>query len=230
MKNSKLSLVLLLAASCGANAATDMSDPTAVYSSVGVNYSFDYGDSEELESHNVDVSVGFGWSNNMLSLETKSNAEAINARYAKMNILGSLGLYTDITYNEKDINLNNESAYTLSVGGVYSLRLNETFQFYPVATVGFAGITDTEGEAPILYTLGSYNRVQLGHGFSLGLDPFYTMVDGTEYDALKVDTFVSYQVNNHQFRLGAEASWDSESSYDDKEDQGLAYLKYKFAF
>ncbi|OBT09502.1 hypothetical protein A9264_08885 [Vibrio sp. UCD-FRSSP16_10] len=204
----------------------DMSDPTAVYSSVGIYLSSNYTeDNDPL----VDASVGFGWGNNLLSIETKSGMDAINGRYAKMGLYKGLGLYVDATYQFED---NDESAYALNVGGIYALKINETLQFYPIATVGYGDAlseNDRIDRHSMLYTVGTYSRVQLGKGWSLGVDPFYTYADGNHISTsiVSLDTFVSYQVKTHQFRVGAEHSWASDIRDDT---DGSIYAKYKFAF
>ncbi|MCW8348988.1 MULTISPECIES: hypothetical protein [Vibrio] len=232
MKKRKLALLVVTIVSLSALAKdVDMSDPTAVYSSVGGTLSQNYG--ANGEETNGDVSVGVGWGKNLLSIESKDSLDSINTRYARMGVVGDLGVYFDNTITTAKV-LGEEEyhGYTASLGAIYSLKLNDTLQLYPIVTIGSAGELGGSHHRAI-YTVGSYNRIQLGNGWSVGLDPFYTVVDGEKEDSFKFDTFVSYQYKSHQFRLGTTNQWQQAEEYDYStsiETGGEVYFKYKYAF
>ena len=212
LKNSINSLVLLSAMttlSVTANGKDiDMSDPTAVYSSVGgvIN-----------EDGDVDLSVGAGWGNNLLSVESRQNFDALNVRYARMKLWKGLGLYIDATHQ-----IEADFGSTFGIGGIYALPINKVFQFYPIITVG--GMEQMKGEWSGSATFGVYSRIQLGKGFSVGIDPFYTTSENS-FSSTTLDSFLGYQYKTHMFRFGLLGSDTNSTDYDSK-----AYIKYKFGF
>ncbi|USD42776.1 hypothetical protein J4N42_19345 [Vibrio sp. SCSIO 43135] len=181
-----------------AKKGVDMSDPTAVYSSVGTSFT---------SEGNVDLSAGFAWGKNLLSIETKNGADAINARYAWMT--DGRGVYGEAYFNHETDTVSG------SVGYIHTFKVHEKVKLYPLAMVGFNDndITDTM----LTGTIGMYTRVDIGSGFHLGLDPFYTVGEG-DYDSHSVDTFVGKQVDNHRVRVGINSA-----------DEEL-YFKWQMAF
>ncbi len=188
--------------------AVDMSDPTAVYSSVGgvVN-----------EDGDIDLSVGAAWGNNLLSIESKQNFDAVNVRYAYMKLWKGLGIYVDSTYQ-----IEADQGSSIGAGIIYSLPVNKVFQIYPVVTLG--GMELIEGEWIATATFGAYARFQLGNGFSVGLDPFYTTGEDS-FSITSLDSFLAYQYKTQQVRLGFIGSEVNKADFD-----GSAYIKYKYAF
>lgn len=191
-----------------ADKPVDMADPTAVYSSFGAN-AYTNGD--------LDLSAGLAWGKNMLAIESKQGFDALNVRYANMDLWNGIGVYAESTAQ-----LDKEFGTTASIGAVSTWHVVDNWTIYPVLTVG--GMELTEENWITTGTAGLYNRFNLSHGFSLGLDPFYTYGE-SDFNSINVDAFVSYQVKNHQIRIGYSGA---ETSYSDFE--GESYIKYKMAF
>ncbi|EAS42970.1 hypothetical protein C9J48_17550 [Photobacterium profundum] len=170
----------------------DMSDPTAVYSAVGISLN---------SEQNVDISGSVAWDNNQLLVETNNGANSLGLTYAYMEE-GS-GLYA-----EADINTDLRS---YSVGGVTTLEATDCLKFYPVAMLGFINDETTEDSTAIT-TLGTYTRYTIGKGLHLGLDAFYIL--GTQgYDDYAVDAFLGYQYQRHRLRLGIDQDEEIELEY-----------------
>ncbi|GEA52287.1 hypothetical protein VIN01S_30910 [Vibrio inusitatus NBRC 102082] len=186
----------------------DMADPTAVYSSVGGHF---YTDGD------FDLSAGFAWGKNMLAVESKQGFDALNVRYAHMNLWNGVGVYAEST-----VQLEEDLGTTASIGAVSTWNVGKVWTMYPILTIG--GMELTEDNWITTGTVGVYNRFKLGHGFSLGLDPFYTFGE-SDFHSTYVDTFVSYQYKNHQIRVGYN---DSEGEFSDFDGEG--YIEYKMAF
>lgn len=207
-------IVISALAACGVASTSadaksiDMSDPTAVYSSVGGVINAD-GD--------VDLSFGAGWGTNLFSIESRQNFDAFNVRYAKMQLWKGLGLYVDATFQ-----IEADTGSTVGIGGIYALPISKVFQFYPILTVG--GIELTEGDWSTSATFGVYSRIQLGNGFSIGIDPFYTTAEN-DFSTTSLDSFLGYQYKTHMLRFGFLGSETNHTSYDSK-----GYIKYKFGF
>ncbi|GAD90963.1 MULTISPECIES: hypothetical protein [Vibrio] len=194
--------------------AVDMADPTAVYSSVGAHL-YTNGD--------LDLSAGFAWGKNMLAVESKQGMDALNVRYAHMNLWQGIGVYAEST-----LQLENDFGTSASIGAVSTLQVGDSWTIYPIATLGSMEII--EDKWITTGTIGVYNRFKLGSGFSLGVDPFYTLGE-SGYESIYVDTFISYQYKNHQIRLGYNASESQHNRVNSNTGfTGEGYLEYKMAF
>ncbi|MGF1753438.1 hypothetical protein L4C33_07565 [Vibrio makurazakiensis] len=177
----------------------DMSDPTAIYSSVGTSFTSD---------GEVDVSAGFAWGEHLLSLETKQGADALSARYAWMT--EGKGLYAEGYFNHET------DTQSASLGYIHTFQVHEKIKLYPLAMVG-VNSNDVTDKTIATGTLGMYSRVDIGSGFHLGVDPFYTVGEG-DYDSFSVDSFVGKQIDNHRVRVGVNSA-DEEM-----------YFKWQMAF
>ncbi|GAM74706.1 hypothetical protein JCM19241_1049 [Vibrio ishigakensis] len=186
----------------------DMADPTAVYSSVGAHL-YTNGD--------LDLSAGFAWGKNLLGVESKGGFDALNFRYAHMNLWNNLGVYAEST-----VQMEEDFGSTATVGAISTLKLGNRLTFYPILTLG--GLEVREDKWITTTTFGTYTRFKLEKGFSLGLDPFVTYGE-SDYNSLSADVFVNYQYRNHQVRLGYTGSSVESSDFD-----GEGYLEYKMAF
>ncbi|GAB7218791.1 hypothetical protein [Vibrio comitans] len=194
--------------------SVDMADPTAVYSSVGAHL-YTNGD--------FDLSAGLAWGKNMLAVESKQGMDAINVRYAHMDLWQGIGVYAEST-----LQLDNDFGTSASIGAVSTLKVGEVWTIYPIATLGSIEVIEDEWIAT--GTVGFYNRFKLGSGFSLGIDPFYTLGE-SDYESIYVDTFISYQYKNHQIRLGYNGSESKSKVLNSSTDfDGEGYLEYKMAF
>lgn len=186
----------------------DMADPTAVYSSVGAHL-YTNGD--------LDLSAGFAWGKNMLAVESKGGFDAANIRYAHMNLWNNLGVYAESTIEFED-----NFGSTATIGAVSTLKAGDWITFYPILTLG--GLEVREDKWIATTTVGTYTRIKLVNGFSLGLDPFLTYGE-SDYNSLSTDVFINYQYQNHQVRLGYIGSSVESSDF-----EGEGYLEYKMAF
>ncbi|WP_132765312.1 hypothetical protein [Vibrio crassostreae] len=185
-----------------------MADPTAVYSSVGA-HAYTNGD--------LDLSAGLAWGKSVLAVESKGGFDAFNVRYAKMNMWNGVGIYAESTIQtEKDFGT------TASVGAVGTYSLNNRWTMYPILT--FGSTEHIEDDWIATGTVGVYNRFKLGSGFSLGIDPFYTIGE-SNYESTYIDSFVNYQYKNHQIRIGYNGSESHVTDFD-----GEGYIEYKMAF
>ncbi|MGF1719342.1 hypothetical protein L4D20_04760 [Vibrio kyushuensis] len=177
----------------------DMSDPTAVYSSVGTSMSSD-GD--------IDVSAGFAWGKNLLSIETKQGTDALNTRYAWMT--EGKGIYAEAYFNR------DTETQSGSVGYIHTFELSETIKIYPLAMVGINN-DELSNTTIATGTIGMYTRINIGSGFHLGVDPFYTLGE-SDHKTHSVDTFVGKQIDNHRVRVGVNSAEEE------------MYFKWQMAF
>ncbi len=186
----------------------DMADPTAVYSSVGAH---------QYADGNFDLSAGLAWGKNVVAVESKDGFDAVNVRYAQMNLWNGIGVYAEST-----IQLENDFGTSASVGAVGTYSVGTLWTMYPILTVG--STEHIEDDWIATSTVGVYNRFKIGSGFSIGVDPFYTIGE-SGYENIYVDTFINYQYKNHQIRLGYNGSESHKTNFD-----GEGYIEYKMAF
>ncbi|WP_150102042.1 hypothetical protein [Shewanella halifaxensis] len=180
------------AASADEQETLDMSDPTAVYSSLGISV-----DTRE----DLDVNGGFAWGVNQLLIETKGGGDSVSLTYARMTE-GS-GLYAETTFN-KDLR-------SVNAGYITTFSLAESMKLYPVIMGGYINDEVSDDVTPIMST-GFYFRYNFGSGFHLGVDPFYTI--GTDsFDSFVVDTFLGYQYKSHRFRVGIDEDKEVSLEY-----------------
>ncbi|WP_394246548.1 hypothetical protein [Vibrio profundi] len=194
-----LPFALLLSAPTLAADKVDMSDPTAVYSSVGTSFT---------SSGEVDLSAGFAWGEHLLSIETKQGADALSTRYAWMR--EGRGLYAEGYFDHE---LDTQSG---SVGYIHTFQLHEKIKIYPLAMLGVNNNQNTDSTIAT-GTVGMYTRIDIGSGFHLGVDPFYT-VGENDYDHYSVDSFVGKQIDNHRVRVGVNSAEEE------------MYFKWQMAF
>lgn len=200
MKSSFIVPISLLAFSPAVLAdEVDMSDPTAVYSSVGTSFTSD---------GEVDLSAGFAWGEHLLSIETKQGADALSTRYAWMR--EGRGLYAEGYFNDET------ETQSGSVGYIHTFQIHEKIKLYPLAMVGINNndMTDTTIATG---TVGMYTRIDIGSGFHLGLDPFYTFGE-SGYDSYSLDSFIGKQIDNHRVRVGVNSAEEE------------MYFKWQMAF
>ncbi|AQS39319.1 hypothetical protein Sps_04213 [Shewanella psychrophila] len=170
----------------------DMSDPTAVYSSIGVKAD---------SSGTLDASTGFAWGSNQLLVESKGGAESLSLTYANMS-QGS-GFYGEAS--------GNSAQRSASIGYVTTLMLSEKLKIYPVIMAGYIN-DEIMDRVTGIATAGFYTRYNLGSGFHLGLDPCFTFgQDG--YQVNTFDAFVGYQHKTHRLRLGVNEDRESSLQY-----------------
>ncbi|WP_083700142.1 hypothetical protein [Shewanella sp. UCD-KL12] len=159
----------------------DMSDPTAVYSSIGVKAD---------TSGKLDASAGFAWGNNQLLIESKGGGDSLSMTYANMN--KGAGFYAEASGNAE--------RRSTSIGYVTTLPLAENLKIYPVIMAGYIN-DELMDEVTGIVTAGFYTRYNLGSGFHLGLDPFFTYGQNG-YQANTFDAFIGFQHKTHRIRLG----------------------------
>lgn len=215
-----VAVVVLTVASIGLVAAAeadeiDMSDPTAVYSSVGMSMS--------EGADKVDVSASFAWGNNLFSFESRDGRDDYNVRYAWME--DGRGFYAEG-------NRGHEEAFqygSASVGYIDTLRVNDHVSFYPVAMIGINNyeVKDNIGADYAIYTatVGTYTRIKFGENWHIGIDPFVT-VGEMDYTFKTVDAFIGKQLQNHRLRIGFRIADDGN----DMTDNDQAYIKWQVAF
>jgi|GEM_PF-6121661 len=194
-----LPFVLLAAAPVMAADKVDMSDPTAVYSSVGTSFT---------SSGEVDLSAGFAWGEHLLSIETKQGADALSTRYAWMR--EGKGLYAEGYFDHES------ETQSGSVGYIHTFQLHEKIKIYPLAMLGVSN-NEMTSDTIATGTVGMYTRIDIGSGFHLGVDPFYT-VGENDYDQYSLDSFVGKQIDNHRVRVGVNSAEEE------------MYFKWQMAF
>jgi hypothetical protein len=184
----------------------DMSDPTQVYSSVSLKTDFE-GD--------FDGSVGVGVGKNLGKFETNKGAEEFKLYYAHMN--KGKGFYAEMGFGE--------NWQTYSAGGVMTLTVGKRTKIFPVAMIGVSNVLN---DSDPMVTGGAYIRTNIGKGFGIGADLFYTLLmndAGKPYDGNSIKVFGSYQYKSHLFKLG----YSNEADLDTGE-EGEVYLQYTIAF
>ena len=187
----------------------DMGDPTAIYSSFGMEYN---------SEGTFDISGGVASGNHLLFVETKNGFDALSATYA--NMAGGSGFYAETTFNK--------DARSLSGGYVITFKPSEIITFYPVAMIGYTNHENIDYITPT-GTLGVYTRINIAPDWHLGVDPFVTVYGREDKDGvfstLSTDMFVGYQFKQHRVRLGY-----ASSLVDTGEDDHSVFMNYKIAF
>ena len=187
----------------------DMGDPTAIYSSFGMEYNTE---------GTFDISGGVASGNHLLFVETKDGFDALSATYANMS--DGAGFYAETTFNQ--------DVRSLSGGYVMTFKVADAVSFYPVAMVGYTNHENID-YVTATGTLGVYTRINIAPGWHVGVDPFLTAYgkenEGGVFTTLSTDMFVGYQHKQHRIRMGY-----ASSVVQSEEDDHSLFINYKIAF
>ncbi|WP_244230739.1 hypothetical protein [Vibrio ouci] len=184
--------ILAILPAIAEESSPDMSDPTAVYTSVGAGYG--------TKGHNLKLGIqlpdsGEG-SAHMISLESKEGGDTYRGRYFKLNTTTGFASSIDANYNRLT------GVAQVSAGGLQTIPITDQFTIYPSLYLGtmIANERNDAGDKvgvdfpAITATALLYTKYQFTENVWLNVNPSFTSsVYGSKTDVFDLEASLGYQ-------------------------------------
>jgi len=207
----------------------DMSDPTAVYTSVGLGYG-NKGYNAKIGLQLPDAGDG---SAHMISLEVKEGGDTFRGRYFKVDTTSGFASSLDASYDQLT------GTAHVSAGALQTIPLTERLVIYPGLYLGgmigdqenLRGQTTGVDLLAITATAQLYSKFQITEQMWLNLNPAYTTsLYGIESNKFDVEVAVGYQFTPvfntrifHNNNVGV-------GNYDEVNYESVTRIEFNYAF